>query len=168
MTTPPSYAEEYTRTERLRLIAIIVLAGALLIATGKFWLFPAFKAFVASAPCRSVWGMNGTTVLFYGIFVGFPLFAGALTFATLGWRGVQILRHRQVPPPGEKVFRPTAIRTGASARRTGWLHLLAALPFIGVAAWGYVQAGEILNTSANPAGAQNCAGQSDSATPAKA
>ena len=154
MKSEPTHAEEYTRKERIRIGASIALPGVGLLVASQLWLFPAIKEFASTAHCRTVWGISGTSILFYGSFVGLPLFVAVITSVTLGWRGVKVLRHHQVPPPGEKVFRPTPIRRGKAAQLIGLLHLFAATPFLCIGFWGYLQARDILNefsnTAANP------------------
>lgn len=137
---PRDYAPEYTRAERLRaflpLLALALAALALL----HLWLLPAWRAFVEDAPCRTLWGVDGVTVVWHGAFVGLPLLAGLLTAAFFLPRGLRILRDGQLPPRGEKVFRRTPYVRGPRARVMGWMHALACLPFLGLALWGLPQA----------------------------
>jgi hypothetical protein len=134
------FAEEYTVAERGRRVIGGLAAGLAVIAIGKLWLFPWLTHFAASAPCRTVSGVNGATVLWWGLFVGIPLTSAALVVATMGRRGVRILRDGQVPPRREKVLRPTRIRRGRQARLIGYLHVLAWSPFLALALWGGFQA----------------------------
>jgi hypothetical protein len=136
----PEFAEEYTVAERVRLLIGGVAAGLAVIAIGKLWLFPWLARFAASAPCRTVSGVNGATVLWWGVFVGIPLTAAVLVVATMGRRGIRILREGQVPLRHEKVTRPTRIRRGGKARAIGYLHLLAWSPLLALAIWGGFQA----------------------------
>jgi hypothetical protein len=136
----PEFAEEYSFRERVRLCAVGLVVGGVFVLLWKLWLLPAFAAFAASAHCRSVFGMAGTTVLWYGLFVGFPLFLALVLACTEGRRGVKILRDGQSPPMGVKVLRPTRIKRGAAARRVGYLRLLAFTPFVAIAIWGSFQA----------------------------
>lgn len=136
----PEFAEEYSFRERVRLCTVGLIVGGVLVLMWKLWLLPAFTAFAASAHCRSVLGIAGTTVLWYGLFVGFPLFL-ALIFACMeGRHGVKILNDGQSPPIGSKVLRPTRIKRGAAARRAGYLRLVAFTPFVVIAIWGFFQA----------------------------
>ena len=59
---------------------------------------------------------------------------------TMSRRGYKILRDGQMPAVGEKVFRPTRIKRGASARLAGYAYLLAFTPFVVLALWGHGQA----------------------------
>lgn len=149
----PEFAEEYSFRERVRLCAVGLVIGGVFVLLWKLWLLPAFAAFAASAHCRSVFAMAGTTVLWYGLFVGFPLFL-ALVFACVeGRHGVKILHDGQSPPMGVKVLRPTRIKRGAAARRVGYLRLLAFTPFVAIAIWGFFQAESLSQRSqlAHPA-----------------
>lgn len=137
------FAEEYTAAERVRLAAVGVTIGAVVVVFGKLWLFPGLREFSESAPCLSVFGIKGTVVLFHGLFVGFPLFWAILVGCTVGRRGYKIFRDGQVPPAKEKVFRPTRIERGTKAKLLGFVHVLAAVPFIGLATWGSFEASEV-------------------------
>lgn len=140
MNRPPEFAEEYTFTERVRIIVLGVLVGIPVIAVAKLFLSPWLAGFAASAHCRTVLGLGGVAVLWYGLFVGLPLFCAALVAGTMGRRGVKVLRASQVPLPGEKVFRPTRIVRGTRAIRIGYGHVLACTLLIACSVWGAYQA----------------------------
>jgi hypothetical protein len=129
------------------------LAGALIIIFSKAWLFPWIREFAISAPCRKIWGIEGLTVLWYGVFVGLPLFNALLIIATLGWRGYKILRDGQFPPIKEKVSRPIRIRRGSRAKLIGYMHMSLCLPLLALAIWGGFQAEELATTMRPKAGA---------------
>lgn len=143
MQNTPEFAEEYSPTERVRMVVVGLVVGAALIAAGKLWLFPWLGQFSASAACRSVLGLSGVTVLLHGLFVGIPLFSAILVGSTVGRRGYKILSQGQIPPVGEKVLRPTRIERGRKATVFGYVHILASAPLVALAVWGYFQAGEL-------------------------
>ncbi|HLD68781.1 MAG TPA: hypothetical protein VJA19_22415 [Pseudomonas sp.] len=149
MPPEPEFAPEYSRVERIRLVLGGTLAGALLVYGAQTWLFPGIKAFATLAPCRQVLGIDGLTVLWYGLFVGLPLHVAVLMLLTFGWQGYKVLRDGQFPAAGTKVYRPTRIRRGRKARLIGYLHLAAVLPCLLLAGWGAPQA-EALSTSLRP------------------
>ena len=68
------------------------------------------------------------------------MLAALVVLATAGRRGYRILREGRTPPTGEKVFRPTRIRRGRSARLAGRVQLLAFIVPLALAAWGAGQA----------------------------
>ena len=142
----PEFAEEHTPAERVRVVIFGVVIGALVIFIGKSWLFPWFREFASSAPCRNIFGIEGVTVLWYGLFVGMPVAVTILVVSMFGWRGYKIIRDGQFPPAKEKVYRPTKIRRGTKARLIGYVHLLAFLPSLVLAIWGSFQAKEMLRT----------------------
>jgi hypothetical protein len=148
------FAVEYTTAERARLVVGGIVVGAAVVAIGKLWFFPWLTQFSAAAPCRSVLGINGVVALFYGLFVGIPLSCAFLIGSTLGLRGCRILRDRQVPPVGEKVFRATRIERGSKAKTVGWIHVLAFTPMVALAIWGSFQARKM--TAMRHAGPPNC------------
>lgn len=147
MSPPIETAEQYTSGERLRFAAMGTAAGLLAILFGKFLFFPWLHGFADSAPCRTVFGIDALRVLWYGVFVGMPAMGAMVVGATLGRRGRRILRERQVPLRGEKVFRPTRIQRGKCAALTGWLHVVAFAPFALLALWGSGQAASLSTRS---------------------
>lgn len=137
------YAELYTTKQRLVFIAITLgLLLPLMILMERVG-FPALEDYAASAHCRELLGMPGTTVLIYALFVGLPLGGAVLGGVPLAWRGLRIIRDGQSPPRGARVFKPTRIRRGAQARFAGYGHSLPLLFFIGVAIWGEGPAGRM-------------------------
>lgn len=140
MNNEPEYAEVYSFKERLRLVLIGVAVAGVLMLVFDQWGLPRMEAFVAQAPCTQVWGISGVALVFYGWFVGAPLLFALVAAAFLWRRGFRILRDRQVPYRGEKMFRQTRIRRGRWALLIGWLHLLAPALFVALAIWGGVQA----------------------------
>lgn len=137
------FAPEYTTAERIRFAVLGIVAGAVLVAGCQLWFFPWLREFAASAQCRSVFGVKGTAVLFYGVFVGIPLQAAVVLAAVAGRRGYMILREGRVPPSGEKVFRRTRIQRGARAKLSGYMQLFSAAPLLALAVWGSSQAGSL-------------------------
>lgn len=138
----PEFAPRYTTAESIRIVVVGALAGAAVLTLGQGWLFPWLKEFARTAHCRTVWGMDGLTVLWYGLFVGLPLHVGLLVLATLGWRGYKILRDGQFPALNEKVARPTRIRRGTAAQWIGCLHLCICIPLFALSVWGWFVAAE--------------------------
>lgn len=146
------FAEEHTKAERIRIVVLGVLFGAIAVILSKTFLFPWIREFADSAPCRKVFGMEGLTVLWYGLFVGIPLHAALLVGIALGWRGHKILRDGQCPPDKEKVYRPTKILRGSKARLIGYMHVSAFLPFLALTIWGSFQAEKMSKTMRPKAG----------------
>lgn len=134
------FAEQYSRAERIRIALLGTTAGGFLIALEKLWFSPWLHEFSASAQCRTVFGVSGTTVLFYGLFFGLPVLSGLVVACAFGRRGFKILKDGQVPPLREKSLRLTRIRRGSGAKLIGYLHLAAFVPFLALGVWGYAQA----------------------------
>ena len=131
---PIETAPLYTRAERLRRLTIGAAIGAVVLGLVKLWLLPWFAAFAAAASC------DVARQLVHAVLVGVPLLAAVAIGVPFGRIGLGILRERQFPRRGTKVFRPTPIRRGAAAKRIGVLHLVAFVPFVALALWGQVQA----------------------------
>ena len=62
-------APEYTRQERLRIVVTHAAWSLPLLACLHFYLFPAFKEFANTAPCRDYWGLMAPTWYLYLYFV---------------------------------------------------------------------------------------------------
>jgi ABC-type amino acid transport system permease subunit len=139
MSRPPEFAEQYTRSERIRYVVVGAVIGALIMALAKLWLFPLLST-VAATPCDTILGIPAHVALWYGLFTGIPLIGAILVFFSFGYRGYRILRDGQVPPLREKVFRPTRIARGRKATMLGLLHVAAFIPFAALAIWGAGQA----------------------------
>ena len=146
MTPPPDYAVEYTRAERVWRVLSWAIAAAMAVGAAQLWFFPWLRDFAADAHCRTVLGMPGHEVLVRGLFVGLPAAVALMLGLTFGRRGLRILAQEQVPPRGEKVFRPTRIRRGGHARLAGYGHLLVVLSAVALALWGSAQAGKLGRT----------------------
>ena len=141
---PVEYAPQYSRAERVRLIALGAIIVTPLMCALQFWFFPWLREFSATAACRVVFGTNALELLFYGLFVGLPLQAGLVVLALFGYRGFKVLRQGRVPPQGEKVFRPTPVLRGSRATVIGYLQLFAAAPVFALAVWGASEAGTLI------------------------
>lgn len=155
MNGPIEYADEYSESEKRRFVLTGIIAGALLVAIGKMWFFPWLHEFSDTAACRTVFGVRGIEILFYGLFVGFPLTLAIIIGLGFGRRGYRILKEGQAPPSGEKVFRKTRIVRGAKAKLAGSILLLAVAFPLAMAGWGFGQAQRL--TERAPVSPQRCA-----------
>jgi len=158
------YAAAYTTRERVRFVAIALGVCLPLGGAAELWGFPALRAFADTSYCHEWFGVNGTILLMYGVFVGIPLGTGLLMGIPFAWFGLRVIRERRMPPNGQKVFRPTRIRRGREATVTGWACQLPLIFLIGLGAWGEIQAGRLL-ADFDPAEADRtvCAGKAASA-----
>jgi hypothetical protein len=144
MSLEPEFAQEYTPTERIRTLIVGITIGALIIFLGKLYLFPGIAEFAISAPCRSMFGIDGVSIFWYGIFFGIPASISMLVAVWSSWRAYKIIRDDQFPPAGEKVYRPTRVRRGKAARLIAYAHLTAFLPLLVLSIWGNYQAQEMI------------------------
>jgi len=144
MESREEFAEEYTFKERLRLVLIGLAVGGVLLFGWKGWVLPRWAEFAQTAHCYEFRGLSGTAVVFYTLFVGLPVFLALCAMLLFSRRGLKILRDRQFPYKGEKVFRPTKIKRGRAASIIGWQHILAPLVFVAIAIWGGFQARELV------------------------
>ena|SRR5690606_27608346 len=156
----PEYAELYSFKERLRLVLIGVALASVVMLWWSLWALPRWEVFVEQAPCTELWGMSGVAVVYYSLFVGMPLLFALVAAILLGRRGYRILRDRQVPYRGEKVFHPTRIRRGRRAVLMGWAHLLAPALLVALAIWGAPKAQALADESEVERSSAVCGGMS--------
>ncbi|MDX1588130.1 MAG: hypothetical protein R3296_04265 [Oleiphilaceae bacterium] len=144
---PEEYAPQYSEKQKRLLVFVMVTLSALLILGVQTLLFPQLMAFASVAHCYEILGVEGPRLLLYGIFTGLPLLLALTLGAWFSWRGLRIVRHRQTPLPGEKVFQTRPIVFGDRAVRLGWLHHLPMVLLLAFALWGAFQAEGILAAS---------------------
>ena len=141
----PQYAPERSSKEKLwfLLLGVLAILGA---AWFKQAVLTPWISELASSPNQArFFGIPNAALLFRAVLVGFPL--NSLVFSLiLVWRGVRILRSGQVPPPGERVFKRTAIRRGPWARFMGYAHFVPTILFLCLAAWGCWQAEHMVSS----------------------
>jgi len=139
----PEFAEEYTPSERRRLIGLYIVVVLLLAGILQLFLLPWLRGFASTSHCHEVMGVPGTTVLLYGLFVGIPLLSGVVAGILLLPSAIQSIATRRFPPPGTRVFRRTQITKGWRAAARGYATCAAILFLFGMAVWGYFQASEL-------------------------
>ena len=106
------YAPEYTRKERLRIVAVHSAWVIPFFLVIEYWFFPWLTDYSDRAHCYDYGSFTGSELLLYSVFVGLPAVTGLLVLAIEGKRSLQVLRIGQSPLPGEKVFRPTKYTYG--------------------------------------------------------
>lgn len=111
----PEFAPQYSPKERRRRLLLHVVIGALLGAAVYWWALPRFRLFSADAPCESIFGVPGSTVLIYAAFVGAPLTAAILIVLLTARQSIETIATRRYPPPGRKVYRRVKIKKGWQA-----------------------------------------------------
>lgn len=137
------YAEEFSKSEKLKRICLFLLLGVLVFIIHKKWFIPFLDWYVDTVHCHTPFGYPGISVLWYALFVGLPLLSafiiGIVTVPT-GFKG---LLHKQFPPKEMKVYKPTAIRRGWQGNLKSIFHLLVPALLILCAVWGYFQVGQM-------------------------
>ena len=111
----PEFAPQYSPKERRRRLILHVAVGTLLGVAVYWWVLPRFRSFSADAPCESIFGVAGSTVLIYGAFVGAPLAAAILIVLLTARQSIETIATRRYPPPGRKVYRRVKIKKGWQA-----------------------------------------------------
>lgn len=140
----PEFAPEYSAKERLHRLAVVLPLALGTAAAFQWWFIPLFRQFADNAHCRTLFGIPGEVVLFYGLFVGFPILL-ALTVCAMTIRSsLKTIQTRRYPPLGEKVFRRTKVRTGWRAVAIASAPIVLVLYLFGMAAWGYGPATELI------------------------
>lgn len=156
----PQYAPQYTRAERLRKVVPMGALALLAIFLLHTFFFPWFNEFSANAHCRSLWGISGTTVVFYSALVLVPILVFIFVALSIVPRALKILASGQYPPPGEKTYHLTRIRTGLAAQAIAWGILALTFACFIFIAWGiYLAQGFIDKADAAHADLAPCPSQ---------
>ena len=130
------YAPEYTKIERLRIIAKHLAWAIPTVAIFKLWFFPWFSEYADNAHCYDYGYFSGTQLALYSVYVGIPIVAALLVFAIEGIRSLRVMRLGQSPLPGEKVFSPTKYKFGFRARVRPAIVLLMLLGMLSLGVYG--------------------------------
>lgn len=144
MKQEPEYAPQYSKAERLRRLFIALAITLPIFAFLQFIFFPWLRDFSANAACRSLWGMSGHHIVFYGTFVGIPLLIFIGAGISLLPDILRIMASGQYPPPGRKTYHPTRIRRGSRAILIAWLYTALLLFALGLSLLGVHHAHTIL------------------------
>lgn len=134
------YAPLYTFRERVVLLLKMLAIALPLLLLAQFWFFDWLEDYASHANCHIYGQITGVHLLTYGVFVLIPLSSGLFVALLLGPRALKILRLGQDPLPGEKVLRKTRYRYGRAARLRSYVLFAFILVFVGIAAWGSLQA----------------------------
>ncbi|MED5239767.1 MAG: hypothetical protein VX379_09355 [Pseudomonadota bacterium] len=139
------WAPQYSRRERLTLLALHGAWAVPLLLVSQWLFFPWLETFVATAPCRQVGPFSAMGVLLYGIFVGLPGSFVLVVLAIEGRHSLRVWQLAQHPLPGEKVLKPTRYVYGRRARLRPLMFLLVMLAVTGLAVQGLFWAGDFLD-----------------------
>jgi len=143
----PEFAPEYSSKERLHKFAVVAPLVLGLYAAVEWWFLPVIRRFSDNAYCETVLGVPGQVVLFYGLFIGIPMLSGLLVCAMTINCSLKAIRARRYPPPGEKVFRRTKVKTGWSAVAIACGPIVITILLFCLACWGYGAATELIEKS---------------------
>ena len=111
----PEFAPQYSPKERLRRLLVHGVLGLLTLGALYWWALPRYRSFLAEAPCETLLGMPGSTILLYGAFVGIPLAAAVLIVLLTARSSIEAIATRRYPPPNRKVFGRVKIKKGWQA-----------------------------------------------------
>jgi hypothetical protein len=110
----PEFAPQYSPKERRRRLLVHGVLCALMVGA-LYWALTHFRSFSADAPCESVFGVPGSTILLYGGFVGLPLAAAVLMVFLTARSSILAIATRRYPPPGRKVYGRVKVKRGWQA-----------------------------------------------------
>ena len=133
------YAEEYPKREKFTRLFLAFLTATFIVITHEKWVFPYISWYTSTVHCHNPLGYSGISVLWYSLFVGLPLFSALLVGVFSIPLGIKGLCHKQFPPKGVKVYKPTKITRGWRATIKSVFHLLIPALFILMSVWGYFQ-----------------------------
>ena len=140
------FAPEYTKRERVILTIKYLSVGLPVMSFFQYWFFPNMETFGKVAHCYDFGVFNGVELIFYGVFVGIPLSLALMLFAFGGRRCLLILKLKQTPPPGYKVFKPTAYKYGNKALIQPIALLLCCFGLVLFSIYGIGSAQDIINS----------------------
>jgi len=145
------YAPEYTKKERLLIIAKLSSWGLPLVLATQFWFFPWFEEYAKISHCLDYGYFTGTHVVFYFTFVAIPIASALTLFAIEGPRSIKVIRQGQNPLPGEKVLKKTKYKYGRSAKFKPYVFFFLLLFLLGFGVRGVFWANDIIyNPENNP------------------
>lgn len=111
----PEFAPQYSPKERRHRLLLHGVLCLLMLGALYWWAWPRYQSFAADAPCESIFGVPGSTVLIYGAFVGVPLAAAILIVILTARSSILAIATRRYPPPGRKVFGRVKVKRGWQA-----------------------------------------------------
>ncbi len=118
-----------------------------LLINEKF-LLPFINWYADTVHCHNPFGYTGISVMWYSLFVGMPLFFAFLISVVTVPIGYKGLIHKQFPPKGMKVYKPTEITRGWKGYLKSIFHLLIPTFLILIAIWGYFQVNKMPHDTA--------------------
>lgn len=140
----PDYAPEYTKRDRILIALKYMVLGVLLFGVAKFYFFPWIERFLEEPHCFNYGGFSGVQILFYGLFVGFPLSLAFVLFLIEGPRSIKVIKLGQNPLPNEKVLRPTQYTYGVKAKMKPFVLLASLIVLLGFSVRGVFWANDII------------------------
>jgi len=142
-----NFAPEYTKRERITLVIKYLSIGLPIMAFFEYWFFPKMEAFAEVAHCYEFGLLNGTELLFYGVFVGLPLSILVMLLAFECKRFVLIFKYKQAPPPNYKVFKKTEYKYGNKALFQPIIFVIICCGLLLLSVHGIGSAKEIINST---------------------
>jgi len=133
------YAEEFSKPEKIKRILLFLLLGLLVIIVQKKWVLPFIAWYADTVHCHNPSGFSGITLMWYSVFVGFPLFTAMIISAVTVPVGYKGLIDGQFPPKGVKVYKPTKIDFGVKGKIKSIFLLLIPCFLIIISVWGSFQ-----------------------------
>lgn len=130
------FAPEYSKREKIVLVAKLLAVIIPLALLSQYWFFPALNEYAENAHCHQYGPVNGLDIVFYGTFIGLPLSLALVIFILEGRRSIKVLKIGQHPLPGEKVLKPTRYTYGWKAKIGPVLILVVIASLVGFSVWG--------------------------------
>lgn len=130
------FAPEYSKRERIAFAIKYLTLGVIVVGLVQYQFLPWLQRYIPTAHCYKYGEITGTEVVFYGLFVGLPLFGAIIMLLLEGPNCIKIIRLGQSPLPGQKVLKPTRYIYGQRAKLKSYFFLLAVLLLLGLAGKG--------------------------------
>jgi hypothetical protein len=111
----PEFAPRYSTKERRRRLLLHGVLCVLMFVAVFWWALPRLRSYFDTARCETIFGLPGSTVLVYGVFVGLPLAAAILIVLLTARTSLHAIATRRYPPPGRKVYGRVKVKKGWQA-----------------------------------------------------
>ncbi len=156
MSKQTEFAPQYSKQEKIKLIAVMLIGGALVMGINHYWFFPELRQYGEHAHCFNYGSFTGAHVMMYFVFAALPLIMSISLFLLVGPRELRVIQTGQNPPPDEKTFKPTRYVYGWRARIRSYVGLGALLVIFGMGILGYFWANELIDRLGLPDSSPEC------------
>ncbi|PQJ62774.1 hypothetical protein [Photobacterium angustum] len=137
------YAKEYTKKEVIIRLSLFASLGFVAIVANSYWFQPMVEDFGNRPHCYEFWGFNGADYVWHILFIGLPLSLFIIVGIAMFPLGIKGIKEGRFPPRSVKVYKRTAIKTGAIAYFKSVICILSPTVVLILSIWGYTQVSDM-------------------------